>query len=66
MYVFYKFLRLPYYIAFEIFTIYYFRLESSIATNISASDFIVRQQGRLRDFYRIGKVLGTGAFGEVR
>ena len=35
-------------------------------TNITASDFVGKTQGRLRDFYRIGKVLGTGAFGEVR
>lgn len=35
-------------------------------THLTASDFVGRTQGRLRDFYRIGKVLGSGAFGEVR
>ena len=36
------------------------------ARGVAASDFIRRSEGKLRDFYRIGKVLGTGAFGEVR
>ena len=27
---------------------------------VRAADFIGRVQGKLRDFYRIGKVLGTG------
>ena len=33
---------------------------------ISASNFVVQNAGKLRDFYRIGKMLGSGAFGEVR
>jgi len=35
-------------------------------SGIRAADFVGRTQGKLRDYYRIGKVLGTGAFGEVR
>ena len=31
-----------------------------VVGGISASEFVGRTQGRLRDFYRIGKVLGTG------
>lgn len=42
------------------------RHTSSNIVTTSASDFVGKTQGRLRDFYRIGKVLGTGAFGEVR
>ena len=33
---------------------------------IAATAFVGRTQGRLNAKYRIGKVLGTGAFGEVR
>ena len=29
---------------------------------IRAADFVGRTQGKLRDFYRIGKVLGTGKY----
>lgn len=34
--------------------------------NIAASAFVGKTSGKLKDYYRIGKVLGTGAFGEVR
>lgn len=33
---------------------------------IKASNFVMQHAGNLRDFYRIGKTLGSGAFGEVR
>jgi len=33
---------------------------------VRSSDFVGKAQGKLRDHYRIGKILGTGAFGEVR
>ena len=29
-------------------------------SGVRAADFVGRTQGKLRDFYRIGKVLGTG------
>ena len=29
---------------------------------VRAADFVGRTQGKLRDFYRIGKVLGTGKY----
>ena len=35
-------------------------------TPISATGFVGKTHGRFRDFYRIGKILGTGGFGEVR
>ena len=35
-------------------------------SGIRAADFVGRTTGKLRDNYRIGRVLGTGAFGEVR
>ena len=31
-----------------------------------ASNFVTQHAGKLRDHYRIGKMLGSGAFGEVR
>lgn len=34
--------------------------------SFSKSDFITENQGKFRDFYEMGDVLGTGAFGEVR
>ena len=33
---------------------------------IRANDFVAQQSGRLKENYRIGKCLGSGAFGEVR
>jgi len=33
---------------------------------IKSSNFISQHAGKLRDHYRIGKMLGSGAFGEVR
>ena len=33
---------------------------------VSASNFVIENAGKLRDFYKIGKMLGSGAFGEVR
>lgn len=33
---------------------------------ISTSEFAGKKIGKIRDYYRIGKVLGSGAFGEVR
>lgn len=33
---------------------------------IKASNFVAQHAGKLRDHYRIGKMLGAGAFGEVR
>jgi calcium-dependent protein kinase len=33
---------------------------------INANKFVTQNAGKLRDYYRIGKMLGSGAFGEVR
>jgi calcium-dependent protein kinase len=33
---------------------------------IKAANFVTQHAGKLRDHYRIGKMLGSGAFGEVR
>lgn len=50
-------------------------LHSSIFSNttstekkkgINATAFVSRKGGKIRDHYRIGKLLGSGAFGEVR
>mmetsp|Transcript_1019 Transcript_1019/g.1302 ORF Transcript_1019/g.1302 Transcript_1019/m.1302 type:complete len:258 (-) Transcript_1019:724-1497(-) len=37
-----------------------------VDVKINAAKFVGKTEGKLRDFYRIGKVLGEGAFGEVR
>ena len=36
------------------------------SNSLSVGTFIKKQQGRLRDNYKIGKQLGKGAFGDVR
>ena len=36
------------------------QIQSSQHTGYRAADFVGRTQGKLRDHYRIGKVLGTG------
>lgn len=41
-------------------------METLSDLKIRAGDFVVHHAGKLRDFYRIGKMLGAGAFGEVR
>lgn len=41
-------------------------METTEEVKISAKDFVSKKVGKIRDFYRIGKVLGSGAFGEVR
>jgi calcium-dependent protein kinase len=41
-------------------------MEGQDDIKISAKDFVIRKVGKIRDHYRIGKVLGSGAFGEVR
>ena len=33
---------------------------------VAAGNFVIENAGKLRDCYRIGKILGAGAFGEVR
>lgn len=33
---------------------------------IKSTGFIKEKKGKIRDHYRIGKLLGSGAFGEVR
>ena len=35
-------------------------LKQTAHSGIRAADFVGRTQGKLRDFYRIGKILGTG------
>jgi hypothetical protein len=36
------------------------------SVKIKSSNFVTQHSGKLRDHYRIGKMLGSGAFGEVR
>ena len=37
-------------------------IQQNAHAGVRASDFVGRTQGKLRDFYRIGKVLGTGEY----
>jgi calcium-dependent protein kinase len=41
-------------------------MENKDDFKISAGGFVGKKVGKIRDHYRIGKVLGSGAFGEVR
>jgi len=41
-------------------------METVNSLKIKAGDFVTQHAGKLRDHYRIGKMLGSGAFGEVR
>lgn len=41
-------------------------MESTEEFKIKPKDFVSKKVGKIRDHYRIGKVLGSGAFGEVR
>jgi len=41
-------------------------MEKEEEFKIKAGDFVSKKVGKIRDHYRIGKVLGSGAFGEVR
>ena len=38
------------------------QIQQTAHQGVRASDFVGRTQGKLRDHYRIGKVLGTGKF----
>ena len=33
---------------------------------MKASNFVFENKGKLKEFYRIGKLIGSGAFGDVR
>lgn len=35
-------------------------------SGLKASSFVFENKGKLKDFYRIGKLIGSGAFGDVR
>lgn len=37
-----------------------------VSANLKASTYVKPAKGRLRDNYKIGKMLGQGGFGEVR
>jgi calcium-dependent protein kinase len=41
-------------------------MESVHDVKVKAGNFVMQHAGKLRDHYRIGKMLGSGAFGEVR
>jgi calcium-dependent protein kinase len=34
--------------------------------NFKASTFVKENKGKLKDFYKMGKLIGSGAFGDVR
>ena len=36
------------------------------AKGMKASNFVLENKGKLKDHYRIGKLIGSGAFGDVR
>ena len=40
-------------------------LTSIIEVQVNANSFVSKKGGKIRDHYRIGKLLGSGAFGEV-
>jgi hypothetical protein len=40
----------------------HYQILKTILGSISASMFIGKSDGKLRDFYRIGKILGTGKY----
>ena len=41
-------------------------VETKQKVAVRTQDIVQKNEGKLRDHYRIGKVLGNGAFGEVR
>lgn len=43
---------------------YFFTIDSS--KGIKAASFVFENKGKLKEFYRIGKLIGSGAFGDVR
>ena len=42
------------------------RLMKEYDLSVRASTFVDQNTGKLKDFYRIGKLIGSGAFGDVR
>ena len=40
-------------------------MEPTADLKISAKKFVMQHAGKLRDHYRLGKMLGSGAFGEI-
>ena len=41
-------------------------VDNKTEVKVSSQMFVLKGEGTLRDVYKIGKVLGEGAFGEVR
>ena len=41
-----------------------YNLESN--KGMKASNFVLENKGKLKEFYKIGKLIGSGAFGDVR